>query len=248
MTNVALADGCFQLIDCRVYIRLVQQFDFGLLVSLDWLLKTVSVQQAAKSMNISPPAMSHTLARLRSLLDDPLLVRAGQRMVLTPKSMELKEPVARLVAERRALFSEQSEGGLRLMQRTFTIRASSTTAALFAASILAEARQSMPFAELRLVPEGDEIVGPLRDGFVDIEIGVQPDLAPEIKEELLLEEPFVVVRSLGHPLGRKRLNIRRYIAEEHVVASRRGIPRGPIDRLLAETGHTRKIPSLFRTC
>ena len=63
--------------------------DFGLLVSLDALLQEGSVTNAARRVGLSTPAMSHALARMRERLGDPLLVRSGRGMVLTPRAEAL---------------------------------------------------------------------------------------------------------------------------------------------------------------
>jgi DNA-binding transcriptional LysR family regulator len=58
--------------------------DFNLLVALDVLLAEASVAGAARRLNLSTSAMSRTLSRLREVTGDPILVRAGRHMVLTP--------------------------------------------------------------------------------------------------------------------------------------------------------------------
>ena len=56
-----------------------RHFDLNLLTALDALLATGSVTEAAERVHLSPPAMSHTLARIREAFGDPILVRAGRR-------------------------------------------------------------------------------------------------------------------------------------------------------------------------
>ena len=73
--------------------------DYNLLVTLDALLSLGSVAQAAQRLRLSPSAMSRALARLRETTADPLLVRAGRGMVLTPRALELREQVAQLVRD-----------------------------------------------------------------------------------------------------------------------------------------------------
>ena len=58
--------------------------DLNLLVALDALLQLGSVTQAAAFIGVTAPAMSRALGRLRDAVGDPLLVRAGRSMVLTP--------------------------------------------------------------------------------------------------------------------------------------------------------------------
>jgi len=77
----------------------MQSVDANLLLALDALLRTGSVTAAARRRNVSPPAMSHTLSRLRVAVGDPLFVRAGNRLVPTPRAIAMRERVSRAASE-----------------------------------------------------------------------------------------------------------------------------------------------------
>lgn len=79
--------------------------DLNHLLALDALLQEVSVSGAARRLGLSTPAMSHALARLRERFDDPLLVRAGRSMVLTPRAEGLRSSVREAVAAAGRVFS-----------------------------------------------------------------------------------------------------------------------------------------------
>src|SRR5438477_2938753 len=68
--------------------------DLNLLVALDALISEEHVGRAARKIGLSQPAASHALNRLRELLGDPLLVRIGSRMELTPRAIGLRDPLA----------------------------------------------------------------------------------------------------------------------------------------------------------
>ncbi len=76
----------------------VAALDLNLLVALEALLEEASVGHAANRVSLSQPAMSHALKRLRGLLDDPLLVRAGARMQLTARAEALRFPLQNATA------------------------------------------------------------------------------------------------------------------------------------------------------
>lgn len=71
--------------------------DFNLLVALDILLSEASVAGAARRLNLSTSAMSRTLSRLRDVTGDPILVRAGRNMVLTPWAEATRDRARRAV-------------------------------------------------------------------------------------------------------------------------------------------------------
>ena len=72
--------------------------DLNLLVPLDVLLAEGSVAAAARRLGLSPSATSRALTRLREVTGDPLLVRAGRKMVPTPRALELREELGPWVA------------------------------------------------------------------------------------------------------------------------------------------------------
>ena len=78
--------------------------DLNLLVALDALVSEAHVGRAADKVGLSQPAMSHALARLRDLMRDPLLVRTGARMQLTPRAEALRAPLAQALDQVRGLF------------------------------------------------------------------------------------------------------------------------------------------------
>lgn len=79
----------------------MESIDFNLLVTLDALLQTGSVTIAARRVGLSTPAMSHALARIRDRLGDPMLVRSGRGMLLTPRAEKLKPRVHEIVNQAR---------------------------------------------------------------------------------------------------------------------------------------------------
>ena len=81
----------------------LRRVDLNLLVILDALLSEQHVTRAAERLHLSQPAVSHALARLRDLLGDPLLVRAGANLVPTPRALELMAPLAEALAQVQAL-------------------------------------------------------------------------------------------------------------------------------------------------
>ena len=96
--------------------------DANLAVALDALLAEASVTRAAARLHTSPAAMSRTLARLRRILQDPLLVRAGQAMVPTPRAQELREEAAAVVRSLGALLSPGTGVDPADLRGTFTLR------------------------------------------------------------------------------------------------------------------------------
>jgi DNA-binding transcriptional LysR family regulator len=222
-------------------LHLTQSTDFNLLIALDALLAEGSVTGAARRLSVTTPAMSRTLARIRSAFADPILVRAGRGLVPTPQALALRERVRAVVEEARALVAATGQQPLAALVRTFTVRASDAFAGAFAARLAARVAREAPGVALRFAPEGEEDVAPLRDGRVDLDLGVMGPLGPEVRVQTLFRERLVGVVRRGHPLAHGRVTAARLARERHVVVSRRGIARGPIDAELARRGLERAV-------
>lgn len=219
----------------------MQSLDLNLLIALDALLAEGSVTRAAAKVGLSTPAMSRALGRIRSALGDPILARAGRRLVPTPRALALRPRVRALVAEAQALLRPEREISPELLERTFTIRASEVFAGAFAAEILRAVRAEAPRVVLRFAPEGEEDVEPLRDGRIDLDVGAIGQTGPEVKVQALYRDRFVGAVRRGHPLMRGEVTPSRFAAHGHISASRRGRARGPIDDALRGIGLEREV-------
>lgn len=216
--------------------------DFNLLAALDVLLAEGSVAGAAKVLGLSASAMSRTLLRLRAATGDPLLVRAGRRLVATPHAAALRERVRTLTGEVKSVLQPAArELDLASLERGFTIRANEGFVDAFAARLVGAVTEAAPGVRLRFAPKPDKDVRLLREGLVDLEIGVLGDTGPEVKIQSLFQDRFVGVVRQGHPLTSGDITASRYAACGHVVASRRGRTRGPVDDALDALGLQRRV-------
>ena len=222
-----------------------QIIDANLVVALDALLAEHSVTRAAERLHTSPAAMSRTLGRLRRLLGDPLLVRAGQAMVPTPRAEAMREEVAAVVRRCGALLAPSADVDPGTLSRTFTLQAADLVAAAVAPRLLAIAAEEAPGVALRFRAEEFEGGPALREGQIDLEIGALDHVDPEIRSEQLLALRMVAGVRAGHPLTEGRLTAARFAAAEHVVVSRRGRFTGPADTALAELDLKRRVVAVL---
>ena len=212
--------------------------DMNLLAALDAVLAEGSVTGAARRLGLSASAMSRTLARLRSATGDPLLVRAGRGLVPTPRAAELRDHVHELTRDVRAVLTpDVSHFDVASLERTFSIRASEGFVAALSASLVAAVTKAAPRVRLRFAPKPEKDARSLREGQIDLEIGVLGAFAPEVLTQSLFRDRFVGVARMGHPLfSGKKITPERYAACDHVVASRKGEFTGPVDDALEKLG------------
>jgi len=215
--------------------------DLNLLAALDALLDEGSVVGAAARLGLTPSAMSRALGRIREQTGDPILVRAGRALVPTPKAIAIRERVASTVAEAQFLLSPDPAVEPSAFHRKFTLRADDSVAAVVGPQLLERLRNDAPGVTVVFCPEGNEAVSALRDGTIDLDIGVQGRLAPEVRTRKLIDDERVVLRRGSAGGGARRMGLRSYARAEHIDVSRRGLVRGPVDALLSEHGFTRCV-------
>jgi DNA-binding transcriptional LysR family regulator len=217
--------------------------DLNLLVALDALLAEGSVAGAARRLGLSSSAMSRTLARLRSATGDPLLVRAGRGLAPTPRAAELRDRVHSLTRDAQAVLRPAANAlNIGALELTFTIRANEGFIELFAAPLVAAITKAAPRVRVRFAPRSDKDARPLREGLIDLDVGVLGESAPEARMQMLFRDGFVGVARAGHPLlASRKITPQRYVAYGHVVASRRGLSTGPVDDALETLGLKRMV-------
>lgn len=227
-----------------VYPIAMEDIDLNLLVALDVLLAEGSVTEAAKRLGLSPSAMSRTLSRLRIVTGDPLLVRAGRSLVPTRFAETLQDRVHAVTQDARAILRPAAAGELDVttLDTTFSIRVSEAFLELLSAPLVAAITQVAPHVRVRFVLKQDKEPHMLREGLIDLEIGVLGVPAPELRTRLLLRDRLVGVAREGHPLlTGGAITAKRYAACAHIAASRRGEFAEVVDEALDRKGLKREI-------
>jgi DNA-binding transcriptional LysR family regulator len=221
------------------------EIDFNLLIALEALLAEGTVAGAARRLRLSESAMSRTLARLRAATGDPILVRAGRDMVPTPRAEVLRQRVSLLTQSVRDVLRPSGEGfDPAALERSFAIRANEGFVEGFGARLLAALNAAAPKVRLHFTPKPDKGVSPLRDGLIDLDIGVLHDTGPEIRVQALFRDRFLGFAREAHPLFEAPITPERYAAFGHVIASRQGKAIGPADDALTALGLARRVVAL----
>lgn len=214
--------------------------DLNQLVTLDALLADASVTGAARRLGLSVAAVSHALARLREQLGDPLLVRAGRGMVLTPRAEALRETVRDAVTYAERVFAPPEVFAPSAMARAFTVSATDYVLAVLGDALERRLAENAPALVLRFLPNAVDDAERLRAGESDLAIGIYGELPPELMTRPLLTDRHVGVARAGHP-ALKRMTLARFTSHEHIQIAPRGRPGGYVDDVLSSLGHTRRV-------
>lgn len=225
----------------------MENLDLNLLIALDALLTESSVTGAAARLGLSASAMSRTLKRLRAATGDPLLVRAGRRLVPTPHAAAIRDRVHELARDVQSVLRPPDDAlDLVTLERTFTIRANEAFVEFFSVPLLAVIREAAPRVRLRFAPKPNKDAMPLREGWIDLEVGVAGSSAPEMRTHFLFHDRLVGVARKGHPIFRKKtVTAKAYAACDHVIASPRGDFAGPVDEALRALGLQRQVVAVM---
>lgn len=222
--------------------------DLNLLVTLDVLLAERSVARAARRLRLSPSAMSRALARLREATGDPLLVRAGRGLVPTPRALELSDRVNGLVRDAQAALSPTEMLDLQHLSRIFTLRTREGFVENFGVDLIARVAREAPGVKLRFVPKPDRDSTPLREGAVDLEIGVVGQATgPEMRAQTLYRDRIIGVVRQGHELSQGEITPARFAAGSHILISQQGVGKGFIDEALEPLGLKREIATIVES-
>lgn len=213
--------------------------DLNLLPLLDAILTHESVSKAALEVGLSKPAASHGLARIRAQLGDPVLVRAGQRWVLSQRAAAMAPRVNAALREARQLLSSDQPFDPKQLRREFRIHATDQMLSLVGLRLGHAVSDEASNVSLRFLPVEADEANALRTD-VDLSLGVFHDLPPELRTQTLFEDRFVCIARAGHPRIRGKLSLEAFTSARHVCVAPRGRPGSVIDSALAARGLARR--------
>ncbi|WP_439886653.1 LysR family transcriptional regulator [Pseudomonas sp. MBLB4123] len=220
----------------------LRNIDLNLLVVLDALLSEKHVTRTASRLHLSQPAVSHSLGKLRALLDDPLLIRQGGRVTLSAKAEALKAPLKDVLSRVEGLLGQPNGFDPASSQRTFHLAMSDYGASFVLSKLLRRVRRLAP--DINLVVTQDSRSGMLEQiaqGKVDLALGVFPSLPVDVCVEVLFEETFSCLLDRSTLPAGARLDLERYLARPHLSVSVDGAASAEVDRVLRLSGLQRRI-------
>jgi DNA-binding transcriptional LysR family regulator len=214
--------------------------DLNALVVLEALLLERHVTRAAARVGLSQSATSHALARLRELYDDPLLVRSGKTLVLTPRAESLLPSLGRGLSELRTTVTKAAPFDPSTARREFTLATADYGFAVLLPPLLSEIEHEAPNIDLAVVNASDTDAL-LESGEVDLAIVAGKPTVSSFKSKKLFSDGFVCMVRRDHPRVKKTLTLATYLELRHVLVAPSGSPGSIVDTELARRGHTRRV-------
>lgn len=221
----------------------LERVDLNLLVAFEALMDERSVTRAASRLSLSQPGMSNTLARLRKLFGDPLLVREGLALVPTPRADALRRPVRDALAIIREALDQRTGFDPATDAATCTVSCSDYSLLMLIGPLVRRLAAAAPGVTIRVLPRAPDPVRLLRDGAADLVIEpaeIMPDA--HLASQRLFGDRWLCCVWAGNSAVGDQLTLDAYLRLGHLVYSMgRGQPASIVDQHLERSRLPRRI-------
>lgn len=221
----------------------ISRIDLNLFTVLDAIYTEGGVSRAALKLNLTQPAVSHALGRLRLLFEDPLFVRQGQALVPTPLTRSVIEPVREALRRLTVTLVEAGQFDPASATKRFTIAMRDILESIVLPPMLRRIGNQAPGLEFSAARfDRRQIESSLASGAVDAAMDILLPLPGAIKRQRVESERLVVVARRDHPEVGPGLDLDTYLRQHHVlISSRRRGAGGLEDFELGRLGLKRNI-------
>jgi DNA-binding transcriptional LysR family regulator len=204
----------------------ISKVDLNLFVVFEAIYTEGSLTRASVKMNLTQPAISHALGRLRQLLNDALFERQGHVMVPTPLARSIIDPVRQALRGFEVTLSGTERFDPATSARTFTLAMRDVVEPTVLPALMARIADAAPSVGFNALRVGrDALEGELAAGTIDAAIDLLLPLSSDIRQTRLPSDRTVVLARQDHPQLRQALDLDLYLRLEHIqVSSRRSGP------------------------
>ena len=182
----------------------IKDIDLNLLRLFDAVYRTRNVSRAAELLDLTQPAASQALTRLRLLIKDPLFVRAGGGVQPTPTADRLADAVRSALGLLEEALNESALFDPLQSRKVFRIHMSDIGEGRFLPDLMVALQRQAPGVRLETLPvPRHEIPQRLDSGAIDFAFGFLPTVK-DTQRVQLLQDRYVVLLRAGHPFAATR--------------------------------------------
>jgi DNA-binding transcriptional LysR family regulator len=219
----------------------VQDLDLNLLRVFDAVLREKGVTAAAARLELTQPAVSNALGRLRAVFGDALFVRTPSGMEPTPFARGVAEPVRQALALLDSALAHGPGFEPTSATRAFRFYMSDLGQVEFLPPLVERVQRLAPNVRLEAVSfDLEHIADGLGSGALDLAIGFLPALGPPVQRKFLFRDPYVCLMREDHPAG-ANLTRKKFVEASHVLVTYRGGGHRVIEEALERAGVARRI-------
>ena len=219
--------------------------DLNLLRVFDAVARERHVTRAAERLNLSQPAVSNALARLRAVLGDELFLRRPGGVEPTELAASLAGPVAEALDRLRDTLAARAPFDPATTDRIFQAGFSEYAEAVLAPPLLARLAREAPHCVLAIAhADRTNWEALLQGGQASLAVGVLPEPPALYTRLRLLPEAFCTLMRPGHPLAEGEFTLERFAGVPHLLHSPNGSRDGALDEVMREAGHPRRVAAV----
>lgn len=216
--------------------------DLNLLRVFDAVARERHVTRAAEKLNLSQPAVSNALTRLRAALGDELFLRRPGGVEPTALALSLAGPVAEVLDRLRQTLAVHAPFDPATTERVFTVAFSEYAESVLAPALLEAMGRQAPHALLAIRhADRTNALELLESGEAEMAVAVLPDPPALYTRVLLLPEVFVTVMRPDHELATGEMTLERFTSVPHLLHSPNGSRDGALDQPLRAAGFPRRL-------
>ena len=194
----------------------MNNIDIKLLSLFLVLMKERNVSRAAENLHLSQPTMSHNLAKLRSLFDDPILLRSRTEMIPTKRALELKPLIEALISNYQEIIQNSNEFDPSNSTRNFVLTAPEYAEQMLMPLILRRIRAVAPDIRIAVrVPDPEKANELLETGEVDLRIAWLLKPTKSLRSFHLFQDKIIYVADIKHPIIKGALTIQDFLKLPH---------------------------------
>ena len=220
----------------------LSDIDLNLFVVFDAIYREQNLTRAGEIIGITQPAVSNSLARLRTLFNDPLFVRTSEGMVPTPVAQNIIGAIRQSLELMRSSVQESESFKPRLSDKRFRISMTDLTQAMLLPDLFEDMKKKAPRVAIECyqVHRRDMNIE-LASGNLDLAIDIPLTPDPQIKQRRLIKHPYVCLVSKKNPFLKGELTTQKYLQLQHIHISTRRGGLGLVDLALGKMGKKRNI-------
>ncbi len=185
----------------------LRQLDMNLLLVLKVLLEECNTRRAAEILNLSQPAISRALGRLRENFNDELFVRSRYGLTPTAKAIELKVGLLPAIESLEHALSPQDSFSPNQLEGTITVAMNGFIANAYSATLCKQMLEQAPNVQLNVVSWDNQTSDKLLSGEIDAGVNYYPlELTKQLYQKKIANDRFVLLCRKNHPLAGKQLD------------------------------------------
>ncbi len=220
----------------------LSRIDLNLFVVFDAVYTEGGITRAAKRLSLTQPAISHALNRLRELFGDPLFVRQGKAMIATPLARAMIDPVRQSLQGLETTLQRVDRFDPATAHKHFTVGMRDVRELTALPAVMRAIARAAPLIDISTVrAERKQLEAELAAGALDAAIDVRLALSDEILRQRIDSERLVVVARRAHPMVKRGLSLKTYLAQDHILVSSRRRGFGVEDFELSRHNLKRRI-------